>query len=171
MANDQATRKWTELRGLAVVALENGAKVGNVDDFYFDPASNQVRGLKVKTGMFSSRSLHMSAITGIGLDAITTASEEALMHEKDNEDLGQLPLGNSMLTYKIMGESGTVVGNVGNMLLDISTPSDLHVEAFELASGLRAKISGHYPTFDAKRVLRYGQDVMVIPDALALELS
>lgn len=166
-----STRKWSEIRNLAVVTLTDGKKVGTVEDFYFDPHTNSVRALLIKTGMFGHQVLLVSSIQAFGQDAITASGENALIKEKKDAQLSTMPLGQTLLTYKVMSEGGSVVGTIGNLLFDLSTPGVLRVAAFEMAAGLRERISGHYPTFEAQRVLRYGQDVMVIPDAIALELS
>jgi uncharacterized protein YrrD len=171
----QSIKKWTDLKDLAVVAIANGSKVGTLEDFYFDPsvnpASNSIRGFRVKTGMFSHRVLPASVINAIGTDAVTIDDEEMLRHEKDEAEFSTLPLGQSLLSYKVMSEGGTFIGNIGNILLDITTPNALHIYAFELSGGLRSRISGHYSTFYAQQVVRYGQDVLVIPDAIGTELS
>ncbi|MHB8600110.1 MAG: PRC-barrel domain-containing protein [Ktedonobacteraceae bacterium] len=171
----QSIKKWTDLKDLAVVAIANGSKVGTLDDFYFDPsvnpAANSIRGFRIKTGMFSHRVLPASVINAIGTDAVTIDDEEMLHHEKDEAEFSTLPLGQSLLSYKVMSEGGTLIGTIGNMLLDITTPNALHIYAFELSGGLRSRISGHYSTFYAQQVVRYGQDVLVIPDAIGTELS
>ena len=171
----QVIKKWSDLSGLAIVSIASGSKVGTLDDFYFDPsvnpAANSIRGLRVKTGMFSHRALPVSAINAIGQDAITIDNEELLIHEKDEADYATLPLGQSLLSYKVMSEGGTIIGTIGNVLLDVTTPKALHIYAFEMAGGLRSRISGHYSTFYAQQVIRYGQDVLIIPDAVATELS
>lgn len=171
----QSIKKWSDLKDLAVVAIANGSKVGTLEDFYFDPsvnpAANSIRGFRVKTGMFSHRALPSSVINAIGADAVTIDDEEMLRHEKDEAEFSTLPLGQSLLSYKVMSEGGTLIGTIGNMLLDITTPNALHIYAFELSGGLRSRISGHYSTFYAQQVVRYGQDVLVIPDAIGTELS
>ena len=75
MDNNPTTRKWTDIRGLAVVALDTGIKVGTVDDFYFESESNAVRGLRVNTGLFGYKELPSNGISAIGRDAITTANQ------------------------------------------------------------------------------------------------
>ncbi len=171
----QAIKRWSDLTGIAIVALATGSKVGTLDDFYFDPsanpAANSIRGFRIKTGMFSHRALPANAINAIGQDAVTIDSEDTLLHEKDEAEYSTLPLGQSLLSYKVMSEGGTLIGTIGNVLLDITTPKALHVYAFELAGGLRSRISGHYSTFYAQQVIHYGQDVLVIPEAVAAELT
>jgi uncharacterized protein YrrD len=171
MQNPTTTRKWSELKGLAVVAINTGQKAGSIDDFYFDTQSGGVPALKIKTGVFGHRVLPSSIINSVGADAVTFADEEHLIKEGDDERLKALPLGSVVLSYRVMSESGTLVGMIGNIVLDTSTPMALKVVAFELSAGLRARISKHYPTFEARQVVQYGRDVIVVPDAVALALQ
>ena len=79
MDNNPTTRKWTDIRGLAVVALDTGLKVGTVDDFYFETESNAVRGLRVKTGLSGYKALPSNGISSIGRDAITAENQEMVI--------------------------------------------------------------------------------------------
>ena len=171
MDNMPTTRKWSELRGLAVVTLAGGKKVGTCDDFYFVPSSQNIYALRVKTGLLARKGLLVANIEAVGQDAITTASEETLWNESEDEHIATLPPGQSLLSYKIMSASGTLVGSVGDMLIDTGSPKALRVSAFELSGGLRERISGNYPTFSAAQVTSYGQDVLIIPDEVAQSLQ
>ena len=104
-------RKWSDLNGTAVVILDDGKKVGTIDDFYFDPQTNQVPGLRVKTGLFGHKALMTNTVNGFGQDAITTASEDKLITEKENAELAALPHGTDLLSYKVMSQSGTVIAS------------------------------------------------------------
>ncbi len=171
MQNSETGKRWSELHNIAIVTIDSGKKVGTLEDFYFEPRTNSVYALYVKTGVFGHRALKSTTINAIGTDAITFADENNLIEEKADELLATLPLGRALLTYKVLSEGGTVVGNVGNVLFDTSVPASLRVIAFELAGGLRNKLSGHYPTFSSSQVVRYGEDVLVIPDSVALPLT
>ncbi len=171
MDNIQTTRKWSELRGLAVVTLAGGKKEGTCDDFYFVPSSQNIYALRVKTGLFGHKGLLVANVDAIGQDAITAASEEALWNESEDEHVATLPLGQSLLSYKIMSASGTLVGSIGDVLIDTSSPKALRISAFELSRGLRERISGNYSTFSAAQVTSWGRDVLVIPDDVAQSLQ
>ncbi len=171
MENSETGKRWSELHNLAIVTIDSGKKVGTLEDFYFEPRTNEVYALYVKTGTFGHRALRCTSLNAIGTDAITFADESNLIEEKADALLATLPLGRALLTYKVLSEGGTVVGAVGNVVLDTSTPGNLRVVAFELAGGLRNRLSGHYPSFSASQVVRYGSDVLVIPDSVALPLT
>lgn len=170
MQSNEYIRRWTELRGLAVVIISEGRKAGTLEDFYFDPGTNEVYALRLKTGLFGNKALLSSAINAIGQDAITVNTEEMLTEEKHDGRLPVLPLGQSLLSYRVLSEKGNVVGNVGNILIDTSRPVALHITAFELSGGLRDRLTGRYPTFSANEIVRYGEDVIVIIDQAAKRL-
>ena len=171
MENTQETRKWSNLRGQAVVTLSDGKKAGTCDDFYFDPATQQVYALRVKTGLFGHKLLLVTDIKGIGEDAITTANEDRLRKESDDKRLSTLIPGQDLLSYRVMSASGTLLGTIGNVVLATGTPTTLRLTAFELSGGLREHLSKRYLTFPAEQVVSYGADVLVIPDEVARSLQ
>jgi uncharacterized protein YrrD len=171
MENPQATRKWSDLRGTTVVSLANGTKIGSVDDFYFDPATSQVYAFKVKTGLFSHKILHVSDIRGIGQDAITCANEEAIQSESEDSQLSSLSNGQTLPTFRVMSASGTVVGNVGEVLLDTSNPSAVQIAGIVLSGGLLQHLGVRSSTMIKAQDIHYGQHVLVIPDAIVQTLQ
>src|SRR6266516_1643063 len=160
----QSTRKWSELHGIAVVSVADGKKIGTSYDFYFDTITQSVYALQVHSGLFGHKVLPVSYISTFGQDAITIASEEGLRSKSEDERVATLAYGQSLCSYKVMSTSGTLVGTVGNVLLDTSTPTALKIAAFELARSLREHLGGRYPTFPVSQVVRYGEDVLVISD-------
>src|SRR3982074_598981 len=99
-------RRWSEIQGLAVVSLADRKKGGTEDDFYVEPLTNAVHGLGVKVGIFGHKALTTNVISAIGQDAITTANEEMLIEEKNDAHLPELPLGSSLISYKVISEVG-----------------------------------------------------------------
>ena len=171
MQNKNVLRKWTDLRGLAAVSIDTGKKEGTIDDFYFDTSTNMVVAFLIKISLFSHRVLPFEAVNAVGIDAITFPSDEALIKEGSDPKLKSASSGRALLTYRVLSEGGNLIGNIGNILLDTSTATMVNIASFELAAGLRAHLSGQYPSFLASQVTRYGEDVLVIPDVVAEELS
>jgi uncharacterized protein YrrD len=168
--NSQTTRKWSELKGIAVVSLADGRKVGTCDDFYFEPDTQRVYALRIKTGLLSHKFLPAANISAIGNDAITTPDEELLLKELADERKATIVSGENLGNYRVMSVSGTIVGTIGSVLLDTSTPNEPHLATFELTGGLLERLGGRYPSFAAAQVVRYGQDVLIIPDEVAQSL-
>jgi len=168
--NLQDFKKWSALRGTAVVTLSDGKKIGSCDDFYFEPQTQNIYALRVKTGLLSHKIVPVASINAVGQDAITIPNEDALRSESDDPRVGSLISGEGLNKYRVMSAGGTLVGNIGTALLDVSTPAALRVAAFELSGGIREQLSGKYPTFAASQVVSYGQDVLIVPDEVAQSL-
>lgn len=171
MQTNERVRSWSDIAGLAVVTIDTGSKVGTLEDFHFDMQTNEIRAIIIKTGLMSHRLLLTQHINGFGTDAITFANEQFLGKPEEHADIVALPRGKDVLSYRVLSEGGTVIGTIGNILLDTTVPSALRVASYQLSAGLRARISGHFPTFAATDVVRYGSDVIVVPDALGVELA
>lgn len=170
MQNNTTTRKWSEIQGLAAVTINTGKKIGTIDNFYFDPSTNVIKGFVIRTGFFGHRAILAKDINSIGTDALILKDEEMLTSERNEEELHHLRLGSSLLSYRLLSEGGNVIGTIGNIILDIAQPQAIQIMVIELSGGLREHISGHYPSFPASQITRYGQDVVVIPDTVAESL-
>jgi uncharacterized protein YrrD len=154
-------RNWFELRGLPVTIPGEGRSVGTVDDFYFQADTNAIYALRIKTGLSGFKALATSAIRTIEPGAVTVASEQMLIDESNGGDLTELPLGNNLLTYRVLSESGNPVGSIENILLATYPPVALRIAAFQLAGG---KI------FSAKEVTSYSRGEIFILDKVAKSL-
>lgn len=163
--------KWSELHGIAIVSLSDGKKIGTVEDFYFDPTSQHIIALRVKTGLLGHRILNATAINTVGRDAITTPNEETLQHESNSPQLTGMISGQNLTSYRVMSESGTVVGKIGNLFLTWAEPTAPVLSMLELSGGLLEGLTGKHQDFPANQVLRYGADVIVIPDSVGQQLQ
>src|SRR5207245_2984522 len=108
--------------------------------------TNSVYALRVKTGFLGFKALAASAISTIDLGAVTVANEQMLIDESNGGDLTQLPLGSNLLASKVLSESGTLLGTVGNLLLATYPPVALHIATFRSAGGRTfsaADVTGH----------------------------
>ncbi len=171
MQSSETVRNWSDIKGIAVVAIDTGSKVGTIDDFYFQPQNHGIQALQIKTGIFGHRVLTSGNITALGRDAVTIANESLLVHEQDQNELALLPLGRSLLAYRIISENGSFVGTVGNILIDVSTPTQLRVDAYELTGTMRTRLTGQHFILSSSHVIRYGQDVIIVTNDVAETLA
>ena len=158
-------RRWSDLRGLAVMIPSEGKKAGTVEDFYFDLESSEVYALRIKVGLAGYRALTSNAISTIEPDRITIANPQMIIDERHDGRLPVLRLGSSLPSYKVVGESGTEVGRIGGILIATDPPVALHITGFELAGGRRNR------TFSAHEITSYGHDVITIIDQVAKRLT
>lgn len=158
-------RRWSQLRGLDVMIPSEGKKAGTIDDFYFDAESSEVYALRIKVGLGGYQALTSNAISTIGPDAITIDNPYMLIDERHDGRLPVLQLGNTLPSYKVVSESGTSIGTIGNILLAVDPPIALRITGFELAGGRRNS------TFSAHEITSYGHDVITILDQVAKQLT
>jgi uncharacterized protein YrrD len=159
--SNNSIRNWFELRGLPVTIPGEGRSVGKVDDFYYKAGTNAIYALRVKAGLSGFKALATSAISTIEPGAVTVASEQMLIDESNGGDLTELPLGNNLLTCRVLSESGTFLGTIEYILLATYPPVALRIAAFQLAGG---KI------FSTKEVTLYGRGEIFILDKVAKSL-
>lgn len=169
MQSTVVTKKWSEIKGLAAVTIDTGKKVGTVEDFYLDTETHAILGFAIKTGLLHHRILLLASVNGIGTDALTFVSEDALL--KDEKSLNVALKGKDVLSYRVLSEGGTVMGTVGDVVFSIALPQSINISSFELSRSIRERFSNHFSSFESQQVMSYGQDVLVIPDVVAEELA
>ena len=161
MDSYNSIRNWFDLRGLPVNIPSEGRSVGTVEDFYYKVGTNAIYALRIRTGLSGFKALAASAISTIDQNAVTIASEEMLIDESNGGDLTDLPLGNNLLGYNVLSESGTSLGTIESILLATHPPVALRISAFQLTGG---------KTFYAKEVTTYGRSELYILDKVAKRL-
>ncbi|MDQ6748617.1 MAG: PRC-barrel domain-containing protein [Candidatus Dormibacteraeota bacterium] len=154
--------KASELKGRAVVSLAQAAKIGTINDVIFDPASNQVIGLKVRTGLLSGTHILRAAdIRSIGGDAVTI-DDEALLH--DGGSLDEMPTGDDLQNTKVVSFSGDLLGTLEDVAFDVE---QLRITQYIMSGSLWAQLTNARKTFSPVAGLRSGKDLLLVPDAVA----
>lgn len=165
--------KFSELKGRAVVNLEDASKIGEVQDLMIEPGSRRIVSLRVKTGMFSSaRLVPATDVKNVGADAVTvslTAGQGsqagATLGQQGNvngsPEAGQaLVKLTGILGNKVVTDAGTFLGELHDILLDWS---DLTITGYEAReSGLFAKTQ----VFAATPDVSFGEKMITIPALL-----
>jgi uncharacterized protein YrrD len=154
-------RSWFELRGLPVTIPSEGRSVGTIEDFYYKLEVNSVFALRVKIALSGYHLLIPGMIRSIEPDAITIASDMALIEESHGGQISAYPLGSALLSRQVMSENGRSLGAVSDLLLDTAPPVALRIAAFKLdGNGI----------FSANEVTDYNDNGIVILDKAANRL-
>src|SRR4051794_21632999 len=125
--------KASELKGRAVISLAEAQKVGEVENVVLDLGANQVAGFRVKQGLFGGQWLHAADVQSIGPDAMMIANRE-LLHDKESvADLSTLPGLDDLTGIKVVTETGTHLGTLGDA--DVETPG-LGITAYYMSESL-----------------------------------
>jgi uncharacterized protein YrrD len=173
--------KFSELKGRAVVNLENAEKIGELADLLIEPGSHRILSLKVRTGLFhSAKVVPVSDVKNVGADAITISlggipsdptADIAAPGAAGNDhiptaaqqvsavsDSTQSPIDvTSILGNKVVTDAGTMVGELHDVIIDWS---NLCITGYEVhQGGLFAKSK----EFAATPEVRYGNKMITMP--------
>ena len=153
--------KFSELKGRAVVDIEDAKKIGEIDNLLLEPGTRQVSSLKVKTGgLFSTPlTIAISQLMNIGPDAVTVKSENAAKAKPSPSAEEPLEL-TSVLGHKVVTDAGTLIGEVHDVLLD---PVSAAVTGYEVREG---GIFAKSLEISATPEVRYGDKLITIPAPL-----
>lgn len=67
--------KFSELKGRAVVNLEDAKRIGTVEDLMVEPESHRIVSVKVRTGMFhAAHVIPVADVKNVGGDAVTIST-------------------------------------------------------------------------------------------------
>ena len=153
------------VRGLAVVSIADGAKVGSLDRAYLDPALKQIVGFALASGgglLGSSEpamTIDTDEIHSLGPDAMTVDSATAARGVRTSSSAETLVDLDDLTKRKVLTEGGTLVGNLVSVDFDERTFRLTHVEA---SPGF-FKSNKHVPI---DQVISIGHDLVVVADAV-----
>jgi len=154
-----AVKTGRELAGLAVVTLAGGERLGRVADVIFQAATGQVIGFLVdRGGMFSKpRFLAAAQVQGLGTDALTITSEEALTETAPTgaEEIIAKPLEGR----PVLNQGGTILGKVADVAVDTDA---LRVPYLLLATGLLDNALHGKPQLPLSQVRTIGADSVIV---------
>lgn len=161
--------KSTELKGLAVVSIGTGEKLGTISEMQLDSKAEKVAAFDVETGgggMLSSQPSSTKQITSqdvhaIGPDALTVNDASAL---KDPAGNGQTLALSAIMDEKVVTEGGTYVGKVASVDIDEKT---MVVNALEVSAGF-FKSNKMVAKEDFVTI---GDELVIVADSVATEPS
>ena len=165
-----STIKASELKGRAVVSLTQAEKIGTVASVILDPAASRVAGLTVRTGILGgAKLLRSSDIRSLGIDAVTI-HDSSLLHDDTSEvpELKDLPTLDDMIEMKVISENGQLLGTLGNVEID---PDQHQITRYELSGTLWDQLKHGNQTFAAVPGLRFGKQLLVVPDSVGAVLQ
>lgn len=170
--------KFSQLKGLAVVDLQDARKLGDLEDLLLDPLNRQVMELKVKTGLFGSHlCIPLQWMKKIGRDALTVAYDSnstalpggdgSPAHNQAGQTAGttvaetpKLVGLSQILANQVVTDGGTLLGEIKDVLLN---EADLRVEGYEVSMG---SLFSKTQTFPATQDIRYGARLVTLPEEL-----
>jgi uncharacterized protein YrrD len=161
-------KKTQEIIGLPVFSVLDGKKIGQVKDLVINPEEGKVDFILVSNRNWydGARVLGYKSVMGIGEHAVTTESENLLTTINETANANKLLerhielKGNRVLTNR-----GNLIGVISEYIVDEDTGAIACLE-FRTAED-ESKIE----IIDAKQVMTYGVDVIVIKQEESPEVS
>lgn len=108
------------LKGLAIVSIAEGTKLGRVEDVLVDPQTWGVAALLV-SGDGQTFVIPFEKIAHIGVDAVTVESSQVTQIESAGDAISGLPGLGQLTRLKVVDEAGTLVGMVAGIDIDGTT--------------------------------------------------
>jgi sporulation protein YlmC with PRC-barrel domain len=158
--------KNSQLKGLSVISIAEGKKLGTIARVFFDPATQQVVAFEVHQGggllgpePDRSRMIDVEEVQALGPDALMIADESALRSQETAGPSADLVELDALTSRKVVAEGGTQVGAVASTDVDERT---FHLRSVEVSPGF-FQTNREIP---ADQVVSIGIDVLVVTDAV-----
>jgi sporulation protein YlmC with PRC-barrel domain len=149
-----------KFRGLAVVSLDEGLKLGTVDHALFDPATLELRALQV-TGDGRTFIIPWGLIATIGADAVMVASSRATQTTTQGGTLGNLVDRRTLQRLKVVDATGTLVGTLSDLESDQTTGAMLRITVSK--GGFLGRF-GETTVIDAAAIRGIGTNIVTVAD-------
>ena len=164
MANEKNIRKWSELQGLKVAIPSEGKNAGTVEDFYFQPGTNSIYALGVRTRFAGIKALPASVITDIVKDAVIIDSELMLTTR-----IPPFTPGSTLLNSIVKGENDKEAGIITEVLIGTLPINALRIVGYEVTDKSNRR-SNRHRILNADAVLHYDENLMVIDNQTVSKL-
>jgi uncharacterized protein YrrD len=148
----------SSLKGMAVVSLQEGTKLGQIEQPLFDLATRRLGAFQVK-GESGSFILPFAQIDHIGPDAVTVSSSQVTQSAStagvtdallDLHELGKL---------KIVDQSGTFLGTLGDVEVD---PVSGQITKLEAHKGGILGMGGTTTPIEAEAIVMVGSELLTV---------
>jgi uncharacterized protein YrrD len=154
-------RSAKELRGVAIVDVTGGRRLGRIEEVVVSPDDLRLLGFVIKEGnLLKQRELIIRAghVRSIGADAVTVEGDVAQDASQQDEAFAEARSGSRpVLGAKAVTEDGTALGEIDDLSLD---ESEMRVAAVTLRGGLM----GSGDAISADRIASVGPDMVVVRD-------
>lgn len=150
--------KIDALMKTAVLSIDDGKKLGYINDLLIDPQSRQLAALCVEDDGHESL-IPFDAVQGLGADALTVSSASVRQGVGDANPLTALPNLKRFSRLKVVDEGGVLLGTVKAIDFD---PYSGDINHLSVHKGGFLGIGGDDVTVAAKDIRGIGDEVIVV---------
>ena len=153
--------RYERIKGLPVVTVAEGKKIGKVDDLVVDPDRKAVSWLRLHTGGLLGGErmwVPVAAVHGMGEDAVTINAEADVRAPADAPEAGVLVKAKrGIIGNKVVTENGERLGEVRDYEF---APDTFALTYLFVPPGMN--LLGQFLTIAADKVLTIGEDAIVV---------
>ena len=146
------------LKGMAVVSLQEGTRLGRVEQPLFDLAARQLRGVEVH-GDDGTFLVPFEQIDSIGSDAITVTSSQVTQTPNPGGAVGTLMGLEELERLKVVDNEGTLLGALDTIEFDPLTGLVTQLSAHK---GGMLGMGGTTTQLDASSILMVGPELLTV---------
>jgi sporulation protein YlmC with PRC-barrel domain len=146
------------LKGMAIVSLQEGTKLGAIDQPLFDMAARQLGALAI-SGDAGHFLVPFPQIQQIGSDAETVASSQVTQTPSTGSVLGALLSLQDLGKLKVVDQAGTLLGTIHDVDID---PVSGQITQLTAHKGGLLGVGGTSTPIDAAAILMVGPDLLTV---------
>jgi sporulation protein YlmC with PRC-barrel domain len=147
-----------QLKGMAVVSMADGTKIGNIQEILFDPAGLKVAAL-LMTMPGTESFLPFGSIRNIGADAITVESATAAEGAPMQSTLQGLRGLDNLIGLSVVSGEGTLLGQLHDITID---PADGRIAELTARSGGVLGIGATDSTVPGRNIRGIGANIITV---------
>ena len=160
-----------QLKGLAVISIKDGEKLGTINQVFLDPGAKRIVGFAVQQGgggllapadAGAPELIDVDDVHAIGPDAVTLSDKGAMRGDQTRAQLDRLMELDDLTKLKTVTEGGTALGGVASAEID---DRSFALRELEVSTGLFSS-NRHVPIGE---VLSIGHDLVVVSDVAAAD--
>ncbi|PYS98324.1 MAG: hypothetical protein DMF63_16875 [Acidobacteria bacterium] len=151
------------LKGMSVVSLDSGNKLGQIADLFIDPINGVLLGITFSTPEGGIGRLSHADIYSFGRDAIMVRAGDSI-EPWDDSNLQSGQQAGKLIGTKIITESGDVLGQITNVFVTMRPPPQI---LYEIRNSIIDKLLGREFFLPASVGYALSDDAtrLIVPDA------
>ncbi len=150
--------RTSKIRGLPVLGIDDGVRVGAVDDLLIDTRARRVAALVLRTQTVNQW-IPFDQLQRVGDDAVMVASAQVAQQASEQSPLGTLPSLRALLGLAVVDAAGKRWGNLEELSFD---PTDGRITELAVRRSGVLGLGGGTETVPAAAVRSLGPDVVVV---------
>ena len=144
--------KTSDIKGMAVVSIDGGVKLGQIEDVLIDPGTFKVAAFRIAADKQKAL-VPFDQVKSIGTDAVTVQSNDVTQWIKPESESTHLPGLDQIGKLKVVNEAGTLLGTVHTVEIDAQGGAITQVQTHK---GGVLGIGGSTYTIPSKQIIRLG---------------